>query len=291
MTQGEYLVIPLTSSIGYQKQCHVVVHLTNADPDLGRKGFQPEVRELCEEIAKRIINSSLKKHRDRLKPNSQSQSDDERERDLGDWLREQEEFQRENPLILSSEHFFKPRNEISISSIPQKEQDVIALFNQLIAGGVIRSINLLATNQRTQYDGVFRYILSDDEETYLHDPEKNPLGLEQEKLKNFESHPKVLEYKHDLSYLIQEFQNGEKRPDDIDLTICWTMGDRWSEDFECTSYLLRDNLSHRDYHGLTHRLYSNTSRIDVVVLSELILHLEDFEASQAKQMQTYEDCD
>ena len=35
MTQGEYLVIPLTSSIGYQKQCHVVVHLTNADPDLG----------------------------------------------------------------------------------------------------------------------------------------------------------------------------------------------------------------------------------------------------------------
>lgn len=288
MTQGEYLVIPLTSSIGYQKQCHVVVYLTNADPDLGRKGFQPEVKEACEEVAKRIINNSLKKYRNLLKPNSQSTSDDEKEKKLSDWIKQQEKFQEDNPLTLTSEHFFKPKNEISISSIPQKEQDVIALFNQLIAGGVIRSINLLATNQTTQYDGVYRYVLSKDEETYLHNDVSNPLGLEHEKLKDFESQPKVLEYKHNLDYLIQDFHNEEKRADDINLAICWELGGAWREDFECTSYLLEDNIAHRSYHGLTHQLYSSTSRIDVIVLSELIEYLEDYEKSQNTQNVNYE---
>ncbi|WP_086479231.1 ATP-binding protein [Oceanospirillum sanctuarii] len=288
MTQGEYLVIPLTSSIGYQKQCHIIVHLTNADPDLGRKGFQPEVKEACEEVSKRIINNSLKRYRDLLKPNGKSTSDDEKEKKLADWIKEQERFQEEHPLKLTSEHFFKPKNEISISSIPQKEQDVIALFNQLIAGGVIRSINLLATNQTTQYDGVYRYVVSEDEETYLHDSVTNPLGLEHEKLKNFESQPKVLEYKHNLDYLIQDFHNEEKRADDINLAICWELGSSWREDFECTSYLLEDNIAHRSYHGLTHQLYSSTSKIDVIVLSELIEYLEDYERSQKTQITNYE---
>jgi hypothetical protein len=43
MPQGDLLVIPLTSNIGYQNQSHVVVHFEKADPDLGRKGFQPEL--------------------------------------------------------------------------------------------------------------------------------------------------------------------------------------------------------------------------------------------------------
>ncbi len=291
MIQGEYLVIPLTSSIGYQKQCHVVVHLTNADPDLGRKGFQPEIRQLCEEISKRIVNNSLKKFRHLLKPNAQADGEDEKEKKLSEWIKEQEEFQKKYPLNLTNKHFFKPKNEISIISIPQKEQDVIALFNQLIAGGVIRSINLLATSQTMQYDGVFRYVSTDDEETYAFDEESNPLGLESEKLKKFESQPKVLEYKHNLDYLIHDFHNEEKRADDINLVVCWEMGNLWKEDFGCTSYLLDDNISHRNYHGLTHQLYSTTSRIDVIVLSELIQYLEDYESSQAWQQARYENQD
>lgn len=291
MIQGEYLVIPLTSTIGYQKQCHVVVHLTNADPDLGRKGFQPEVRQLCEEISKRIVNNSLKRFRHLLKPNTQTDGEDEKEKKLAEWIREQEEFQKKFPLTLTNKHFFKPKNEISIVSIPQKEQDVIALFNQLIAGGVIRSINLLATSQTMQYDGVYRYVISSDEGTYAFDGDSNPLGLEPEKLKNFESQPKVLEYKHNLDYLIQDFHNEEKRADDVNLAICWEMGSLWKEDFECTSYLLDDNISHRNYHGLTHQLNSATSRIDVVVLSELIQYLEDYEGSQTWQKARYENND
>ena len=66
MPQGDMLLIPLTSNIGYQSQCHVVVHLQNADPDLGRKGFQPELKELAEDVSVSIV-SQLRRWRGNLK--------------------------------------------------------------------------------------------------------------------------------------------------------------------------------------------------------------------------------
>ncbi len=56
MIQGEVIVIPLTSNIGYQNQTHVVIHFKDADPDLGRKGFQPELKEIAEKISVQIVN-------------------------------------------------------------------------------------------------------------------------------------------------------------------------------------------------------------------------------------------
>lgn len=60
MMQGDYITIPLTANIGYQNQCHVIIHLNNAEPDLGRKGFQPEIKEMCEDLSVAIVNK-LKK--------------------------------------------------------------------------------------------------------------------------------------------------------------------------------------------------------------------------------------
>jgi hypothetical protein len=42
MPQGNPIPIPLTNNIGFQQITHVIVHFQNAEPDLGRKGFQPE---------------------------------------------------------------------------------------------------------------------------------------------------------------------------------------------------------------------------------------------------------
>ena len=289
MTQGEYITIPLTSSIGYQKQCHVVVHMENADPDLGRKGFQPEITELCKELSKRIVTNSLKQYRDFLKPNTQHAHEDAKQKILAEWIQEQTVFQKENPLHLKSKHFFKPTNEISINSVPQKEQDVIALFNQLIAGGVIRSIKLLATSQTMQYDGILEYVNGSSEEIFGFHEDKNPLGLEPDNLKDFTAQPQILEYKHNLDFLIQDFDNEEKRPDEISLAICWELGNNWRNEFTCTSLLLNDNIPHRRYHGLTHRLCSNTSQIDVIVLSELIEYLEEPDMAKRKQYELYGD--
>ena len=50
MPQGEVLVIPLTKNIGFQNVVHIVTHLSEADPDLGRKVFQTELVTLIQKI-------------------------------------------------------------------------------------------------------------------------------------------------------------------------------------------------------------------------------------------------
>ena len=42
MPQGLPITIPMTNNIGFQNLAHVLVHFENAEPDLGRKGFQPD---------------------------------------------------------------------------------------------------------------------------------------------------------------------------------------------------------------------------------------------------------
>ena len=286
MIQGDPIIIPLSSNMGYQNQCHVVVHLTNAEPDLGRKGFQPEIKDLCESIASSIVNN-LKKFRELLRENSNYSSLDEKEKTLYEWIQQQEQYQKNHPLVLSSQHFFKPKNEISILSIPQSEQDVVALFNQLIAGGVIRSIELMSSSQRMQYDGVYRYKVEKDSDVYIYHETKNPLGVFSEHIKDFQTQPKILEYKFNLDNLIQEFHNEEKRAKDINLAVCWEIGEKWREDFECTSLLDSDNISHRRFHGVTHSLANQVSQMDLIVLSDLIEYLSNPSASQVKQKKLY----
>lgn len=286
MIQGDPIIIPLSSNMGYQNQCHVVVHLTNAEPDLGRKGFQPEIKDLCESIASSIVNN-LKKFRELLRENSNYSGLDEKEKTLYEWIQQQEEYQKNHPLILSNQHFFKPKNEISILSIPQSEQDVVALFNQLIAGGVIRSIELMSSSQRMQYDGVYRYRVDKDNGVYVYDETKNPLGVFLEHIKDFQTQPKILEYKFNLDNLIQEFHNEEKRAKDINLAVCWEIGDKWKEDFDCISLLDTDNISHRRFHGITHSLKNQVSEMDLIVLSDLIEYLSNPIKSQARQKELY----
>jgi hypothetical protein len=56
MIQGDLNVIPLTSTIGYQANTHVVVHFRDGNPDMGRKVFQPEIKSLSERVARQAVN-------------------------------------------------------------------------------------------------------------------------------------------------------------------------------------------------------------------------------------------
>ena len=198
MPQGELITIPLTKAIGHQNQTHVIVHFDGADPDLGRKGFQPELKDLAERISVAIVRQ-LSSRRDILKTDSGAQSNIEQEIKVHEWLTAQEQHQKLHPLQLISENFFLPTKKISILSTPQSEQDVIVLFNQLVAGGVIRGIRLLSTTQVMQYDGIFRYVAEEPLSDLVFNDEKNPLGVLSEQLiKPYEGPPKILEYKFSL---------------------------------------------------------------------------------------------
>lgn len=287
MTQGELIAIPLTSNIGYQNQCHIVVHFKDADPDLGRKGFQPELKDIAEKISVAIVNR-FKKWKKLLKADSGVKPDISKEVELHEWVKSQEEHEISHPLTLTNKNFFAPLNEISITSEPQSEQDVIVLFNQLIAGGVIRGLKLLATSQVKQYDGVYKFVVKEPLDNHVFDKYKNPLGVEEMHFdKEHVSPPKILEYKYNLDALIHEFESEYKNEKDIHLAVAWEVGEEWRKNYDMVSFLDLDNLHQRDYHGLTHMLDSGTTKFHVIALKELVEFLNDVDGIQAYHKDKY----
>jgi len=289
MPQGELITIPLTRSIGHQNQAHVIVHFDGAEPDYGRKGLQPELKELAEKIAVSIVRL-LSERRDILKADSGAQANIDKEVKVHEWLRDQENHERDSPLKLESDKFFIPTKKVSLGSTPRSEQDVIVLFNQLIAGGVIRGIRLLGTSQVSQYDGVYRYIAEEPLSVYEFDEKSNPLGvLEEQLVRPFSTPPKILEYKFGLDGLIHEFESGEKHETDVNLCVFWEMGAEYEREYTALSYLDFDNVHHRPFHGLTHLLTSGNSEFHVICLKELVDLLNDPDSAQEFQQEYYSD--
>lgn len=287
MIQGDLIVIPLTSDTGYQNQCHIIVHFKGADPDLGRKGFQPELKEVAEKIAVSIVNR-MKKWKKLLKSDSGVKPDIAKELELHEWVKQQERHEENCPLVITNRSFFAPIYEVSITSVPQSEQDVIVLFNQLIAGGVIRGIKLLATSQIKQYDGVYKFHVREPLENHVFDKSNNPLGVEELHFsKEHISPPKVLEYKYNLDALMYEFENGEKDEKDIHLAVVWEIGAEWKKNYDVTSLLDLENIHQRDFHGITHAFDSGTTKFYVIGLKELVEYLNDVDGVQAYQKKAY----
>ena len=292
MPQGDLLLIPLTSNIGYQSQSHVVVHFQNADPDLGRKGFQPELKLLAEEIAVSIVGQ-LRRWRSNLKHDSGAVPSIVSEGNLYEWIDRQVKHEERAPLSLTNENFFAPLHEISITSKPLSEQDVIVLFNQLVAGGVIRGLRLLATSQTEQYDSIYRFYVSEPLANHVFDKEKNPLGVQQlAHDKSFVSKPYVLEYKYNVDALIRDFETEFKSERDISLVVAWEIGSEWKRRYSVTSLLDLNNIQHRQFHGLTHVFRDDNTgdvRFHAIILSELIDYLLDVDEVQGHHKTTYSD--
>ncbi|MFD1775420.1 ATP-binding protein [Paenibacillus rhizophilus] len=297
MPQGDMIQIPLLRNIGRQNQVHMVFHFDNCSADLGRKGFQSEIVEFTKEISKRLIDGPLQKLKYCLKTNTGAPPDLFREKEVEDWKEEMANYEKEHPLQLISNHFFLPLRKISITSTPSREQDVIALFNQMIAGGVIRGIRIMSTNERFTYDGLFKIIVEEPIENHVYNEVTNPLGVlteNVESIKNFPfiSKPRILEYKFSLDGLIENMHDGSKNSNDIGLAVVWETGESYLGSYKITSLLDENNLSLRQYHGLTHIMTNITSgqrEMDLIVLSELIEYLNDPKVTQQKQIEKYED--
>ena len=290
MPQGELLIIPLTRNIGYQNVTHVVVHFEEADPDLGRKGFQPELKDLAEHLGIAIVNKFMN-WRKLLKKETGAPPDIIGAKNIHDWIKEQEEHEKECPLIITRKDVFLPTKEPSITSKPTSEQDVIALFNQLLAGGVIRGIKLMATSQHQQYDGVYRFCLTKPLENHIYDKDTNPLGIVKSSAgKEYVSAPGILEYKYSFDGLVEDIEKGDKNERQIGLVIAWEMGNKWPTRYEITPLLHLDNLQRRYFHGGTH-IIKSASTSDVVfpavILSELVDYINDPDSVQDYQRETY----
>lgn len=289
MPQGELHLIPLNKNIGYQHQSHIVAHFERAVPDLGRKGYKPDIVDLAKKVST-IIVSVLQEYRRFLKKETAGIPNIGKEKEVHEWIKLQEMHEEQHPLVIAREDVFLPGKRPLITSQPLNEQDVISLFNQLLAGGVIRGLEVLATNQHSQYDGICRLVQTDQKEIFEYSSDANPLGLPSDSLQPFKSKPLIMEYKYTVDFLIDEFRNEEKNAKDIGVVVAWTMGSKWAEMYDVTSLLHNENIHHRYFHGGTHLFDDTTTGLrafPVIILDELIDYINDPEAVQDYQAKTY----
>lgn len=288
MPQGELIQIPLNKNIGRQNQAHIVLHFEECSADLGRKGFKKEITDLAKDIARKLLDGPLMKIKQCFKKNTGVAPDLIREKKISEWKQQMIQHEQANPLQLVNDNFFKPLNRISITSIPTREQDVIALFNQLIAGGVIRGVRIMATNERSTYDGLYRIVIEEPTENHIYNRETNPLGIEEEIVERFKensnegfvSEPNVLEYKYSLDGLVEDVEDGLKNTKDIGLVVAWETGELYKRNYHIESLLLEENIGLRSYHGVTHRMRdisTNEYISELILLKDLILYLNNYD--------------
>lgn len=291
MPQGQMISIPLTRNTYYQYTSHAVFHSNVAEPDLGRKGFQPELRALAEKISVSMINLFLE-WRHHLKTPTGSQKQLLHDKQIHEWIKETENHEEEKPIVINRKDIFLPTNEISLTAAPIVEQDVISLFNQLLAGGVIRGIKLMSASQYKTYDGLWKSNVTKPFENYYFDKENNPLGIQTKIKEEFTSAPYVIEYKYNFNALVEEIEKGDKDEKAVNLAVCWEMGDKWKGSYSVTPLLHFSNVHHRDIHGMTHIIRNATTGQQVfwaIVLSELIDYLNDPDSAQEYQKTRYID--
>lgn len=289
MPQGELILIPLTHNIGYQHTSHVVIHFTLAEPDLGRKGFQPELKSIAEKLSVSLVGLFLD-WREHLRTPTGAPRQIIEDKQIHEWKKETENHEEKKPLIINRQDVFLPTREISLTALPVVEQDVIVLFNQLLAGGVIRGIKLLSASQYKTYDGLWRAFLKKPFENYVFNKDSNPLGVLQTTMKEFTSAPYVIEYKYSFDALLEEIEKGDKDETSIDMVVCWEMGDKWKRRYTVTPLLHYSNLHHREIHGVTHIIRNSTTGQNVfwaIVLSELIDYINNPDNAQEFQKKKY----
>lgn len=295
MPQGDVLQVPLVRNIGRQNQVHFLIHFDNYTPDLGRKGFAKELVEFAKDAAKTITENRISKFRKHMKANSGAARDLDRSMKIDDWKDKMVKHESDFPLNLSSEYFFAPTKRISITSEPSREQDVIALFHELISGGVVRGIQTLATNELFTYDGLFRISFEMDQDLYAYEQNSNPLGVSAavlETMRGRTTKPKVLEYKFSLDGLIEDIQSQEKHLDEVDLCVAWSTGKLYQSRYRIASVLIPENHDQRLYHGLTHVLEdieTGSRMCDLIILEDLVDVLVNGEDAIARQREKFED--
>lgn len=289
MPQGPLLEIPLNRMLGFQTITHIIVHI-DAEPDLGRKGFQPEHVELVKALAQRLVEQYGRRYRWELLRRRVGTITMEQRASLENWKDSQRLHEEDKPLSLDNPSAFKPLSYLPTRSEPQVEQDVVALFNQMLSAGIIRGLHMLSSSQHEQYDGLYRRIFEPPSDTYAYDPRTNPLGVSANYLpagdRQLTLHIQVLEFKYSLDSLIEELGMKEKEARALDLVIAWEIGEKWPQRYSVVSYLIQHNLRHREYHGVTHRFEDAVSGelvFDAIILKDLISYLNDPVAEERRQ--------
>ncbi len=295
MPQGETVQVPLVRYVGRQNQVHFTVHFSNYTPDLGRKGFAKDLQDFATAAARAIVEGPISRLRSSIRKNPGTAPDLGRQLKIQEWKVQTLQHEVDSPLSIDGSQFFLPTRTLPITSEPTREQDVIALFHELLSGGVVRGLEILSTNERLTYDSLYRISFKADDPAHLiYDELANPFGIHDDVLATLlgkRTTPRILEYKFSLDGLIGDLDTQEKNLNDIDLCVAWEMGKDWKLKYAITSLIVPENLPRRESHGITHILQdpeSGAHQCDLIILKDLVHRLQFPEQAVEYQRETYE---
>ena len=251
-----------------QNTVHVLLHVEGAEPDIGRKGFSESVEELGQLLAKELVEQELQKWNQFLR----SEARDRRsEAALEDWKFDSRTHELAAPLPPW------PGIPLRITSIPEREQDVIALFHELLGAQAVLGYDVLSTSQHAKYDSLMWVRLQQAEVGQAtFDPRERAWGVADNRAQELTRDAIVesIEYKLDLIGLVRDLRSGAKAFSEIRLAIVWTTGDRFARhapDYELTKLEFPKDLARRHYPAQTHQLLSGSEDgvIAVIALEDL----------------------
>lgn len=158
---------------------------------------------------------------------------------------------------------------VKVGNIPEYEQDVFALFHEMIAGGVLPYYELLDSSSNSQYDAIYRYSIP-----------KAKLGVTVQQVQGQSgtfSETIITEFKHTGQDLILDVAANVKFYYMMDLLVCWTIDSKACARLSAT--LIKKPAAMVQYWGTTHELrlspanfmnVGNGRALDVICLEDLI---------------------
>jgi hypothetical protein len=291
MVIGDFREISLTRYIGRQQQMCCLLHLDGLRPDLGRKSFERDIEDAAQKVANRIAiyfgEGERFRHFLRASPSRPTQG--VKEKDLQDWQFDSTAWAREHPLVWGDRR-------LALISEPQQEQDVVILFSQLVASGILPGYIIYATGETNrQYDCIVRVNLPQSEAPTFSPAAPQGLADSAFHTGQIDTKVHVLEFKYSLSELVGDFLDGEKRFKDIDIAVAWTAGARFKKgvagEYELRTLCTEDTVAGRPYPGVTHQMVrqGTEDQVWVILLEDLFQLANDWEKGRANQIANYPD--
>ena len=248
---------------------------------MGRKVFQPELNALSEKLSRQAVNI-FKRYIHLMREDSGAPSTEDATA-LFNWRIAQIQYLKEHPL----EFVFGGRS-IGYASVPRSEQDVIAIFHELFSIGLLKGYRFLSTSQIDRYDSCFQSIYAGQVE-YAYSRGDNVLGVGAAHVGVKELLPSVLEFKWSLDGLIADFAKEVKYDSEIQLVVCWEIGEDYREKYQVNSLLIGEEGTSRQCYGSTHSLsHERQKKFEIICIKDLMDFLRNPDVVVAEHQTKYQ---
>ena len=142
--------------------------------------------------------------------------------------------------------------QLASKRVPKDENDVIALFFELLGRDILKGYQSFGLSQKERYDGRFVIKQSGDEEELEEPQDDRQLS--------------TVEFKTEVDKLFREFEQGIKNPSDLELIIAWKEGSLNSNRFYLEDIEYSKYQPNKIYHGVKSYLHDTLSGAEIQVL-------------------------